>query len=228
MRFMIPLFFSFSLLFLSLMPPSAHAVMGGAAEVAKLAELIDLAKQRLRKLKDSLDELQATNDTLVKAKDTLRDIQKEYEFASNFDPEQELKQLTDEFKDDFGNLYSIKEFLSEDDDRKRFDLFLDEMDKRLKRVDDNVDDGAVTSLKKRRQALAALKEHYAEYAVSGKTKELTQKDLSFITASSTAILAEDVLEKKQKAVERQILIQENRIRELEHQQDMLQFFMGGS
>lgn len=216
------------LLSLFLFSTSSHAVVGGAAEVAKLAELIDLAKKRLRSLKDSLDELQATNDTLVKAKDTLRDIQKEYEFASNFDPERELKQLVDEFNDEFGNLYSIKEFLSEDDDRKRIDIFLDEMDKRLKRADENIDDGTLESLKKRRQALAALKKHYAEYAVSGKAKELTEKDLSFITASSTAILAADVIEKKQQAVERQIMIQENRIRELEHQQDMLKFFMGGS
>lgn len=207
---------------------SSHAVVGDAAEVAKLAELIDLAKSRLRKLKDSLDELQATNDTLVKAKDTLRDIQKEYEFASNFDPEQELKQLVDEFSDEFGDLYSIKEFLNEEDDKKRIDIFLDEMDKRLKRADENMDDRTLDSLKKRRQALAALKQHYAEYAVSGKSKELTEKDLSFITASSTAILAADVIEKKQQAVERQIMIQENRIRELEHQQDMLKFFMGES
>ena len=118
--------------------------------------------------------------------------------------------------------------MSEDDDRKRIDIFLDEMDKRLKRADENIDDGTLESLKKRRQALAALKQHYAEYAVSGKAKALTEKDLSFITASSTAILAADVIEKKQQAIERQIMIQENRIRELEHQQDMLKFFMGDS
>ncbi len=222
MRLMIVMFLCF------LVASPVYAIGGSAAEVAKLAELIDLAKQRLRKLKDSLDELQATNDTLVKAKDTLRDIQKEYEFASNFDPERELRQSVSEFNDEFGNLYSIKTFLSEDDDAKRMDIFLDEMDKRLKSVDEDVDEDTLEALKKRRQALAALKQHYAEYAVSGKGKALTEKDLSFITASSSAILAADVIEKKQQAVERQILIQENRIRELEHQQEMLKFFMGGS
>ena len=81
MRLVIVLFLSF---FLFSTSSPVQAMFTGAAELAKLAEIVDLAKERLRKLKDSLDELQATNDTLVKAKDTLRDIQKEYEFASNY------------------------------------------------------------------------------------------------------------------------------------------------
>ena len=121
------------LLCVSLFPSVAVSVVGEPAEVAKLAELVDLAKQRLRTLKDSLNELHATNDALVRAKDTLRHIQKEYEFASEFDPERELKGLVDEINS-FGDLYSIKEFLDETEDLKRVDILLDELDKRLKNV----------------------------------------------------------------------------------------------
>ncbi len=213
-------------LFLSLSLP-AVAVVGGAAETAKLAELITEAKKRLKQLKEHAEEFKVMNDSLNKAKDFLQNIKTEYEYVSGFDPEGELQDLFEEFKE-FEELYSIKELLEEEGDYDRIDILLDELDKRIVGSDENkgheVNQEHLKNLEKKRKALIKLKKHYAEYALSGKNKNLSAKDLALINASASSVLAADVMEKKQKEVEEQIRQQLNRIYELEIQQDMLLFF----
>ena len=221
----ISLIISLSIL-LSISSP-AVAVLNGAAETAKLAELISEAKKRLKQLKEQADELKIMSDSFSQAKELLKNIKTEYNYASHFDPERELQDLFDEFKE-FEDLYSIKELIEEEDDDEKIDILLDELDKRIvgsdKAFDNEIDPSYIKSLEKRREALIKLKQHYAEYALSSQNKHLSTKDLALINASSSAVLAAEVMERKQKEVEAEIQEQINRIYELEIQNDMLMFY----
>lgn len=201
----------------------AVAVVGGAAETAKLAELITEAKKRLNKLKEHADEFKVMNDSFNKAKDFLKNIHTEYEYISNFDPEGELQDLLAEFEE-FGDLYSIKDLMEEEDDEKRISLLLEELDKRIEASEGEYDPEQIDDLEKKRKALIKLKQHYTDYAFSSRNKQLSAKDLAMINASASAVLAADVMEKKQKEVEAQIQQQMDHIYRLEIEQDMLMFF----
>ncbi|MEJ2743427.1 MAG: hypothetical protein P8176_13355 [Gammaproteobacteria bacterium] len=188
-------------LFLLASPPGFAVGVGSPVELAKLSELIDLAKSRLREMRKSLNELQATNETLATAKDDLRNLQKEYEYATNFDPERELQGLLGEAQR-WGDLFSIQSAHNATDAGKRLDILLDE---------------------KNRDSLIAMRDYYLTHGVDAEVAS-SEKDLSRVTASSTSIMAAEVLDRQVQALDREIQMQENRLREQQYQDNMLDFF----
>ncbi|MEJ2754650.1 MAG: hypothetical protein P8104_02150 [Gammaproteobacteria bacterium] len=195
-------------LFLLASPPGFAVGVGSPVELAKLSELIDLAKSRLREMRKSLNELQATNETLATAKDNLRNLQKEYEYTTNFDPERELQGLLGEANaTDAGNrLYFLRDALYQ-----RFTHRSSE------------DKDAILTIQKNRETLMATRDYYLTHGVDAEVAS-SEKDLSRVTASSTSIMAAEVLDRQVQALDREIQMQENRLREQQYQDNMLDFF----
>lgn len=208
-------------LFLLASPPGFAVGVGSPVELAKLSELIDLAKSRLREMRKSLNELQATNETLATAKDDLRNLQKEYEYTTNFDPERELQGLLGEAQR-WGDLFSIQSAHNATDAGKRLDILLDELDQRVTHLSSEEKD-AILNIKKNRDSLIAMRDYYLTHGVDAEVAS-SEKDLSRVTASSTSIMAAEVLDRQVQALDREIQMQENRLREQQYQDNMLDFF----
>ncbi len=194
----------------------SYAVTSGAAEVAKLVELIELAKEELEKHKEALEEVKMANDLATEMKETLNQLKKQHEYYSDFDPQGDR----------------IKDVLNDSLGEARFNVLLEALIQSFQGLDPETQSelkdqhSATLDLMEQRAELMEIKAHYQETALSARQKDLSKGDLDVITASSAAVLAADAVARQQAEIEAEIKRQENLIRNLEHNNSMLKFFRG--
>lgn len=190
-----------------------------------LTQMYAQLKEQLAVLKDELEEIKAVNDEVFQAREYLQAVRGEYEFATRFNPEQELASFIG-WSDGMTNLNDL------DDTgwRQNWHLLSGEIDKRFERssADEELKDlNRETSLRDfgEIQQTRYLQQFYREQAFSNQSD--SAKDLQRRTASSTAMMSSLMLEQRAERLEAEAVRRQQLMNQLEWDHEFMLFLEGG-
>ncbi len=199
-------------------------MVGG--DVAYLSQLFIKAKEQLKTLRDNLDEIKTTNDTLKNSMNLMNDMKKEYDFWQDFN----LNAHVDDVKRHYLNGTLIDELIETDDNYARFELTRAIANRRTKAIDpqgNNLPDTVLGPTESDDYLLnVSLSDSYLDVSDSVLNDDLSTKDIQRINASSTAILASEALDRKARRIKDEIRRREITLDMLDRERDFMNYLKG--
>ncbi len=200
-------------------------MVGG--DVAYLSQLFIKAKEQLKTLRDNLDEIKTTNDTLKNSLNTMSDMKKEYDFWKDFN----LNSHLDDVKRHYLNGTLLDELAATDDNYARFELTRAIANRRTKAVDPqgNSLPDPLLGLTETDDYLLnnSLSISYLDTSESVLKDDLSSKDIQRINASSTAILASEALDRKARRIKEEIRRREIALDMLDRERNFMNYLNKG-
>ena len=187
----------FSLLFFSLLMPSAYAV-DDPMTVKLLSEQIIVAKKTLADIKEQVSEIKQVNDGIFEVRDTIDAVYGEYVTLKNLNIKDELQYLEDQYS----GLTRLNELGDAGSLQEKYGILHSEVDRRFKESSKGEGEAADLLQMRAHEALIDLnwvEEEIAYYQRTTKAlseSQLSDKDLQKFIAQSQATTTRLLLEKK--------------------------------
>jgi hypothetical protein len=190
-----------------------------------LTQMYVAIKEQVTTLKKELEEVKAVNEGIFEAREYLSAVRGEYEFATRFDPDQELRSLIG-MADGMTNLNDLED----KNWQQRWALLSQEMDKRFNKpeIEEEASEAAaddqLESMSSLEQA-RMLQDFYRKKALEG-NPQATAKDYQRQTASATAMMTSIMLEQRAERLEADIARRENFLDAMERDQALMRYMEG--